>query len=94
MRAGEEGLDPLGFSVCVCVCCFSWAALVSSLTFTKIAAGRLLHFKCVFCCGPNRDNAKSRWRETETEKGKTLPSSVDLSGRKNGAERRDRKWLD
>lgn len=42
MRAGEVEIDPQGVSVYVC--CFSWMALDSSLTFTKIAAGHLVWF--------------------------------------------------
>lgn len=47
----------------MCVCCFSWAALDSLLTFTKIAAGRLLQFLSFgLCSGPTTPDLKSRWR--------------------------------
>lgn len=38
MRAGEMEIDQWGLAQCVRVCCFSWAALDSLLTFIKIAA--------------------------------------------------------
>lgn len=76
MRAGEVEMDPLGISVCVCVCCFSWAALDSLLTFTKITAGRLLQFQVWFVFFLDHNNLKSRWREKESAVTEKEDSSV------------------